>query len=751
MNANSMGTGRAIVMGTVLSTCCYVAPKTLAQESATDFWGELQLGVGVVSDDSFKFGEYSGLEDSGVFALASFDLSSAFAPDDENAGYWSLAGGNLGLESRYIDAEFGNQGAYAAHFHYQGLPHYRFDDARTPFLGAGTANQTLPVNWIAANTTSGLRNLFGNLTGRTIETKREQYGGGLSWIFAKGWELSGKYQRETKDGRDTMAAIFGTNGGNPRGAILVTPIDYSTDIANVSLAYTGRTAQFSLAYHLSLFRNDNESLSWDNAFLRLPFGNTWAPGTDFASGVRGQLALAPDNQAHRVSAAGGYKLGMTSHLTANVSYGWMTQNERFLPYTINPNLMVPAALPRGDLDGRIETTHVNLGFSTRPTRKLDLRATYVYDKQDNETPRDIYQLVVNDSANQGALLTSNARRNTPYSFTTHRFGIDAGYRLPARSKLTLGYQYERRDRDFTEVESTDEHTGRVKLWSALGNYASGWIKYEHAERRGSTYVTNRPFLSGHNPAYIATLAPQAQFVNDPLLRKYNYADRDRDDVSATVNLIPVDTLSLSFSGKYGQDDYVESRLGLREREDASVTLDAAYSPNKSLTSYAFVTHERLSYEQNGYQRAAVSLFPGIPRDPAPCASCGFWSAETVDKINTVGAGSKWTVIKDKLNLKFDYTYSSSVTDIEPNASPNIDFLGLPALTSTLHRFAITSEYEATKQLGVRLSYLFEHLNIDDFAVNGVLPDTLANIISLGGGGLDYDVHVVGVSFVYRFR
>jgi MtrB/PioB family decaheme-associated outer membrane protein len=328
--------------------------------------------------------------------------------------------------------------------------------------------------------------------------------------------------------------------------------------------------------------------------------------------------------------------------------------------------------------------------------------------------------------------------------------MDAGYRVAARSKLTFGYEYQQRDRNFLEVASTDEHTGRVKLWSALGDHVSGWIEYEHAVRNGSDYVSNRPFLNGHNPDYIATLSPQAQFINDPLLRKYNYADRDRDGVSATINVIPMNALSVTVNGNYGHDDYDESRLGLQNREDASVTLDIAYSPHKALTTYAFVTHERLIYEQDGYQRAATALFPEIARDPPLCATCGFWDVETDDKINTVGAGSKWTIIKDKLSAKVDYTFSSSVTDTTPNAAPTISFLELPELTSSLHRFGLTGEYVATKNLSVRLRYLFEHLDLDDFAVNGMQPDTLDNIISLGGGGLDYDVHVLGLSFVYLF-
>lgn len=730
---------------------CFLVPvNATAQQSPSAFSGEVTIGLGYVSEDAFKFGEYNGLQDDGLFAIGGIDLASTFAYDGASANYWSIRGENLGLETRDIEARFGQQGTADGFFRYRQIQHYRINSARNPFIGAGSADQTLPADWVGSNTTGGLRNLFASLNKREIKTEREQFGGGLSWLFAKNWSISGNYQHEKKDGVEPMGAIFGTNGGNPRGAVLVAPIDYTNDTLDLSLAYAGHKTQLALAYHLSLFNNDDEALTWDNPFLRLPFGNTWARGTDFAAGARGQIARAPDNQSHQVVFTGGHRIGQSTRVTANVAYGWMTQNETFLPASINPNL-VTTGLQRNSLEGRIETTYVNVGFSTRPSRKFDIRGHYIYDDQDNETPRNIYQLAVNDSAAQGGLVSSNARINTPYSSTSHRASIDANYRIRPTTKLTFGYDFAHRDRDFTEVRTTDEHTGRVKLWSSLASWINGWMEYSHAERDGSQYVSNHPFLSGHNPSYIATLSPQQRFINDPLLRKFNYADRDRDTFSATVNVAPTDKVTFSINGKYGQDDYKQARLGLQERDDASVTLDVAYTPHKRLTTYAFVTHERLIYEQDGYQRAAVGLFPGFNRTPSPCASCGFWNVETDDEINTFGIGSKWSAIDDKLKMKFDYTFSRSVTDTTPSAEPNVTFLPLPEIRSRLHNLSLSGEYQFADNLALKLRYMYERLEINNFAEDGVGPDTLANIISLGDGSIDYAAHVIGVSLAFTFR
>ena len=734
----------------VLSLLCILPGVVVSQGTTRPVLGNLEFGLGYNSEDSYKFGEYTGLKDNGIFALGSIDLSSVFPYDTDNNHYWKLSGSNLGLDSRQLYAEYGNQGKFSFFLDYHQLNQNRFNDAKTPFTGAGTNDQSLPGNWIAANSTSGFSNLFSSLNTHTIETERQRLGAGFSWLFSRNWELVGKYRHEIKDGGSPIAGIFATNGGNPRSSLLIAPVDYNTDSMDVSLSYTGQTAQFTLAYYLSVFNNVNQSLRWDNPYLR-PTGNTWAPGTDFAAGARGQLALPPDNQSQQFTFSGGYRLGSTTRITTNLSYGWMEQNDPYLPYTINSSLNVPVDLPRTNLDSRIETLHFTLGLSVRPLRKLNIRANYSYDDRDNKTPRDFYQLVLNDSGNQGGLVSSGTRLNTPYSFSTQRLELEAGYRLMQASKLSMGYKYEQRDRDFSEVASTDEHAGWINLSSSLSAMVTGWIKFIHSERSGSTYVSNQPFLDGHNPDYISTLAADERFINDPLLRKFSYADRNRDEVIAAINIMPIVPLSFSVTGRYGNDDYNNSSIGQRERQDTSITLDAAYSPNKLLTAHAFVTREDLEYTQQGYQRANVTLYPGVDRDPAPCASCGFWQAKTDDGATTVGAGLDRRLIENKLNLKINYIYSRSVTDIILDADSTVAFAPLPKIKSKLHNFTISAEYQLRENIAIRLRYLYEHFDLDDFASDGIEVDTLSNVLSLGTGSLDYDAHVFGLSLVYQLR
>lgn len=75
--------------------------------------GTVDLGIGYVSEDSFKFGEYTGLYEKGAFFIGDAALSSR----GENANYLNVDASNLGLDSRSLGVEGGKQGTYLSLIH----------------------------------------------------------------------------------------------------------------------------------------------------------------------------------------------------------------------------------------------------------------------------------------------------------------------------------------------------------------------------------------------------------------------------------------------------------------------------------------------------------------------------------------------------------------------------------------------------------------------------------------------------------
>jgi len=498
------------------------------------------------------------------------------------------------------------------------------------------------------------------------------------------------------------------------------------------VGYTGERFQAELGYSGSWFTNNDSALRWDSAFTNA----AW----DVVS-PEGQMGLPPDNQAHRISLSAGYNLGETTRLNGTVSYGWMLQDDDFLPYTISPAAAdVDPTLPRQSLDGKIENLLVDLSASTRPIERLDLRARYRYDDRNNDTPRDVYLPVHSDTLLQSSA-SNEERVNLPYSSTQNLVNLDAGYLLLAESstKLSVGYDFEQKERTFTEVETTRDHTGRVKLQSMPFESVSGALKYAHTIRDGSGYVGNVPLLASH------VGLPADDFENLPEMRKFHLADRNGDIFGAALTILPHEKVTIGLTGNYTMYDYTDGIYGLRDHNIADATVDISYSPMANVTAYAFITHERQDFSQDSLQFTSGTVAAALANDPTRR-----WTAETHDKVNTVGARLEWNNVADLFDLSLDYSYSKAVTSFDLVGGTATDTTPLPDLTSRLHSIGVSAEHHVRENLSVRFGYRFETLSTRDFALDNVDVDTIGLVLALGQSSPDYTAHVVGVSLKYQF-
>ena len=701
-----------------------------------DSW--VEVGAGWTSDSSFKFGEFSGLEDKGGHIIGDFRIQMRGAWDDDSTEYWLLTGSNLGLESRAMHLEFGHQGSFKLFLDYDQIPKFLLDDASTPFIvGNSGTSLTLPANWVPGDRDNGeMTNLVASLNDVNIAHDRKRFGGGVVWIMSKGWQLKSSFRREVKEGSRTTAAIFGTSGGNPAASVVPEPIDYETDDVDLVLGYQGKKAQLNLGYHLSVFRNANTSFTFQNPYT----GSPWVPTASFPTGV-GQIGLPPDNKSHQISLASGYALGPTTRATANFSYTRSTQNVDFLPFTFDPNIVITTPLPRSSLEGKVKTIMTRLGISSRPTPKLSLSARYKYTDRDNETPRDVFLLIPSDSADQGDIDGSRARINMPYSRSQHLIEVETGYRLTSRSKLTLGYDYEQFKRTFTEVAKTREHRFVAKLRTSASAKMSGWLSFDYATRDGSEYIHNEAFLASHTPEHLGP-DPEEEFENHPAVRKFYIADRDRIGFKASATFVPSDSVVISAMGRYSHSEYDATRVGLTDSQNLSATVDCSYNPNPKTTAYAFYTYENLQFDQAGFgNRRGTDLTD---------FDAQFWLVDTNDKVNSFGVGLDRTAMEDRLDFGFEYTYSRSVTDFAFDAGTALSFAPLADLKTRLHSLGMHAEYRYTDNMSIKLRYLFQKFDTVDFALDGIVVDTISTVIALGNTSPDYSVHVIGISTVYRF-
>ncbi len=104
---------------------------------------ELEIGVGYVANDAYRFGRYNGMTDQGAYIIGNIKAKSY----GEDADFWKLRGTNLGLDSRYLRFDAGTQGSQQFFLEYDKTPDYENNTATTPFINPGSTNLLLPKGY----------------------------------------------------------------------------------------------------------------------------------------------------------------------------------------------------------------------------------------------------------------------------------------------------------------------------------------------------------------------------------------------------------------------------------------------------------------------------------------------------------------------------------------------------------------------------------------------------------------------------
>lgn len=702
---------------------------------------EIEAGIGNVSKDSFKHGDFTGLNKSGAYSIANFSI---FGRDKDDARYYEIIGRNLGLDSRSLKVEGGRQGDFGLRFEYSQLPKLFTDSYQTPFVNPGETRLLLPPGWVAANNTTGMTSLAGSMRSFDIETTRKAYSLGLTKLLPAGWNASVDFKHETKEGNKLIGAVIGSTGGNPRAAILPEPVDYTTDQFEAVARHITPKLQTEFGYYGSFFRNENSALAWQNPYANAA-GTTWGnAAVGYAGGGFGQLSLPPDNQFHQVFASGGYNYSKDTRIVGKLSFGRMTQNESFLPYTVNPGLTVTTPLPRASLDGKVDTTHADLKLTSKLAPKTNFALGYRYDDRDNKTPQSQYLYIGGDSMNQPATLAvGQARTNLPGSSTKQQVTAELDHRLATQTKLKLGYEFDWIKKTFEAIDWEREHTVKAGVDHRFNEMVAGGISYAYSDRDTSAYDAGAPFLASYSPLYWGPMPVDQRWDNVPTQKKFFLAPRKRDKLHAHTHVSPGERVDLQFGVDYNKDDYHDSYFGLREAKGWAANFDASLQASDAVTGHVFVSYEHYGSDQRSSQLGAVKLNylnPGYD-----------WTADITDKTLTFGVGFR---IKPDGKYEFggDFSHSHSNGEINVASGPLITTpaLPLPDVVSRLNRVDLFGRYWLQKDLSINLKYIYERYSSKDWAYDQVLPATMANVIGTNQVSPDYGVHVIGITASYRF-
>jgi len=723
----------------LVSAVWAAVPARAAGPIPETIWGSIEAGAYRATDDSYRFGDFTGLRDDAWYGLANLEVHGRAPWDSGETWRFDFQGSNLALDSRYLALSGGLQGLFDVWLEWDQIPKFEDDTARFAFLGKGTDTLTLPPDWVAAGTTAGFTALEANLHRLNLWRERDALRGGVGVVLPAGFSFVGEYEWERRRGRHVVGAVMGNSGGNPRTALLPERRNWQTHELDSKLRWANETAQLELGYQNSFFDDFDDSLTWQNPFAAI---GGWDPSAGYPTGF-GRKALAPDNTFHQIYGSGGYNLPWwRARIAGQASFAWYRQDDDFLPYTVNPDLVVTTPLPRGDADAAIDATHVLLRFTARPLDALRLTASYRLDDRDNDTPRDVFIYVPGDSLDQEALDSARARMNLPNSYRLHEGRIDLAYEVWRRTELSAGYEHQRETRSWTETDELTDHIVRAGLRTRALPWADFRLDGRYELRDAGDYFYQAPAVWGFSPEHVATVPPAERFENLPALRKFNYTDRDRGALDARLVLLPIESASLGLSLGWATDSYDDSELGLRNRDTLRWGIDASWSPSEAFTAYVWYENEQYESDVRGRQWTGL----GDAFD-----SANNWRNEDLDEIQSLGIGAEWSGFEGRLRLQADYAFSWAKervhTSVGPGLAPAASF---PDARTLLHDVSFQAAVRIRDGWFGRFGYLFEYLDANDWAYDDVGPATLGEVLGLGQSMPDHGAHLFAFAIEYRF-
>ncbi|HEY5776933.1 MAG TPA: MtrB/PioB family decaheme-associated outer membrane protein, partial [Xanthomonadales bacterium] len=652
--------------------------------------GSIDFGAAYINNDSYRFGDYRGLEKEGLYAAVDGDVHYR----DLQGRYFDLYAHNLGYDSRELDMRGGNQGFYEIRFGWQEIPKYRGYGTQTPFLGVGSDNLTLPADWVRANTTGGMSALESSLAVAPLKTERKILDAGATVNFLSSWSYRIDYQRQEKKGTRTLGAgMYFSNA-----SILPAPIDYTTDLFDMALSWANKRAQVELGFISSKFDNGNSSLTWQNPFSSQPEHSSF------------RAALEPGNKFYQFNLSGAFAVTSWIKLSGQAAIGRLTQDDPFLPYTINP-LYSDLPLPRSSLDGKLDTSTYNFAgkLFARINNGLSFTARGKWDERDNKTPVDLYTPVVTD------LIPIISRYNRPYSYKRQQYSADVRYRAARVVRLSAGGEQQNIDRTLQAVKRTKETTwwGEVKVTPTFNTEFR--IRGEWANRDISEY--QQP--------------DDGAVLDNPLMRKFNMADRQRDRVLVEFDYMPTAALGINLGYTQAKSKYQKSSIGLQESNDESYSVNLNYAFSEKINAYAF-------YNLDFIDADIVNTAGGIT---AP------WNAVTRDRIETSGIGVSATT-SEKSSLGVDYVYAGSTGRISVTTSA--DEAPFEPLKTNLKSFKLHFDYDFSDHWGYKLYAEREQYDSRDWAIDGIGVDGINSVLTMGETSPDYSVWYYRIQLNYRF-
>jgi MtrB/PioB family decaheme-associated outer membrane protein len=743
--------------------------------------------------------QYTGMRQGNAQPL--FDLD--YVMRDDGTGTWTIVNiKNLAQSTREASVLREKQGDWKLSASFSGLER---DYPRTVNTGLGNVGTVSPsVSRLLAPGTGNEVNL---------KTTRSATSVGIEKWFNPSLQLEVNFKNDDKSGArlwgrgyDCAAYVCGTSTTTAinqaafvKNAIMFMPepISSSTQQLEARLNFHTDKLLLSTGYYGTHYGDNLTSMkaAVPNVFntgLGTPLPGYPAVtsaiipggGTSLQDVLQLPTALPPDNQAHQFYIDGNYALAPKTKVNFKYAYTYATQHDNFLA-----NGLTDAPAGFADLNGKVVTTLVQLGITSRPVDKLSLTANARHEKKDDQTPQALYSVepvAVLPATTPAKSTTVGAYWNNALTSSTRTAGkLEASYRMPGEVRATLGADYSSIERevptDITEDkvagltalrEKNTEKTYRFELRRSLGESFNGGISYSKAKRDGSDWTS----LSQLSPATVGISATNLQLVNLYCGGKLCYGqqipatsilgmsataafplsmtDLERKKWKFSGDWNPTESFSVQLVIENGKDTNTEpvnpvaGGKGWRDSKIALRSLDASYALSDAWKLSAYASHTDQTQHINHSTGYLADL-----NDVDNAAGL-----TVTGKISeTLGTGGTLSYLKDANHYNIAAATGTSgalpgVLTQVPASAANLAqaAVGLPDATFRQLGLKLWLNYALQKSSDLRFTVMHTRIQFDEWqwSYNGV-PFIYADNTTVSMRP-EQRTSYLGVSYIHRF-
>lgn len=701
---------RALITSFLLVSTCAAAA------SAESLDGSLTLGANIHRAEKAKANEYRSLGD-GVFGGLDLDYrdkdvytnlqGTINVIDSPNATQKTDLEGNIDLKGGVTDS-------FKVNLFYNEMPHNFTFGAKTYLTGIGSATLVKP-NATANPTAADYTNSFDY----AISKKNMGVGGEIS--------LKSPFFFGVQADRSTTVGLMPFALGTSLREVPA-PIDYTTNNLYLQTGYRSDRVIFTIDGLISRFSNENDRFS--------SFYSTSNPTTYYPTYYG---YLPPDNNYYKVGSSLTYRIPlMDSTLMARANYSMLRDDVTLFENSGPIATQYPTARNWG---GRVNYTTASTALTSRPMNNLDTRIFFNFLNKKNEGPEDF---------NYGTTDYTTER----FDYNKRNMGVDVGYKLPAKTKLSAGYEYLNLHRAIREdAPSTEDHTMYMQVKNDLFDWMSAKVRYQRL-MRSSDFEDAALYANEPTGGVANTSAANTSLYYKIFFRPADTANRNQDSIKVGLDFEPIHGLSLGVEYAYKKDDYTNNYLGILDAERHEGYFDATYAASVfKLNAYADIE----VVESN-------SRFRQLPRTTGTSAtlyadpmgvsnSNNFnWTSKRQDVNYALGLKGDVDVIKNILKASAGYRYEQAdgSNDFTTNVT-GVVFNNVSRLDDYLKQAVdVKLTCNVTPAFIVTAGYLYEHLKYTDDADTGYTYIVGTNYLSGAYASPSYNASMVYLSGTFKF-